>query len=440
MTSNFIHYSGNFTKLAKMDGERPVYSSDATYSAEPVFAAGDCHYDTAGTAASNSSEVNPVEVKLFVGRVPRSYDEESVRPLFEEFGSVMEVAIIRDKQTGVHKGSAFVRMQSITQADRAIREFHNIKVLDAAMGPLQVKYAQGEPERLGLNPEAANPSADQAKLFVGSLTKQTTEADVMKVFQSYGKVDEVFVLKDMQTGLGKGCAFVKYAYKEQAVQAIQALNGQYTFPGATRPAEVRFAESKKQQQMNMHGVAAAGVGRFNYNQTPVNSNVNPRQAGPWKEYFTQDGRPYYHNEETNITTWDRPADFDKLTSDVTGPPGANVFVFHVPNEWGQSELLRHFGDWGHILSARVAVDKTTGRNKGYAFVSYDNVNSAVTAVQQMNGFLAGSKRLKVSIKQGEEHFVQHLFPGGVMPQPGQPASNPVHVPQVSSVSQRYAPY
>ncbi|KAH0488287.1 MAG: hypothetical protein KVP17_003603, partial [Porospora cf. gigantea B] len=317
-------------------------------------------------------DTTPVEVKLFVGRVPRSYDEDGVKPIFEEYGAVLEVAIIRDKQTGVHKGSAFVRMQSVTQADRAIRDLHNTKILDAAMGPLQVKYAQGEPERLGLNPEAANPAVDQAKLFVGSLTKQTDEADVMKVFQVFGKVDEVFVLKDMQTGIRKGCAFVKFAFKEQAIQAIQGLNGLYTFVGASRPAEVRFAESK-QQKMNMQ-MTNPLMARYAYNQTTptTNSNANPRQMGAWKEYFTQDGRPYYHNEETSVTTWDKPTEFDKLTSDVTGPPGANVFVFHVPNEWGQAELLRHFGDWGHILSARVAVDKTTGRNKGYAFVSYDN--------------------------------------------------------------------
>lgn len=47
-------------------------------------------------------------------------------------------------------------------------------------------------------------------------------------------------------------------------------------------------------------------------------------------------------------------------------------------------------------------DKTTGKSKGYGFISYDNQNSALTAVRMMNGFQVGSKRLKVQIKKGEE--------------------------------------
>lgn len=35
-------------------------------------------------------------------------------------------------------------------------------------------------------------------------------------------------------------------------------------------------------------------------------------CGPWTEYFDDDGVPYYHNEITNETTWERPPEFDQL--------------------------------------------------------------------------------------------------------------------------------
>eukprot|EP01055_Gregarina_sp_Pseudo9_P005659 Gregarina_sp_Pseudo_9__5658@NODE_798_length_2205_cov_64_274238_g730_i1_p1_GENE_NODE_798_length_2205_cov_64_274238_g730_i1NODE_798_length_2205_cov_64_274238_g730_i1_p1_ORF_typecomplete_len628_score86_20RRM_1/PF00076_22/3_7e15RRM_1/PF00076_22/7_4e17RRM_1/PF00076_22/1_8e19RRM_5/PF13893_6/1_5e06RRM_5/PF13893_6/2_1e05RRM_5/PF13893_6/7_9e07RRM_7/PF16367_5/0_051RRM_7/PF16367_5/0_00049RRM_7/PF16367_5/2_1e06Nup35_RRM_2/PF14605_6/3_7e02Nup35_RRM_2/PF14605_6/0_0031Nup35_RRM_2/PF14605_6/0_003WW/PF00397_26/6 len=414
-------------------------------------------------------ETPAVEIKLFVGRVPRNADESVIRPVFEEFGVVSEIAIIKDRNTGMHKGSAFVRMASITQADAAIRALNNVKILDPQLGALQVRYATGEAEKLGMTAESAYPGQDQAKLFVGSLPRTITEAEVRDIFATCGQIDEVFIMKDSTSGQGKGCAFVKFAYKEQALHAIKLLSGMQQLSGAPRPLEVRFAESKKtiaaaaagQPGGAGFGVAptgmalaagnvAAGMNRpvnamtaqgmmptaatgamagQMYSQggaaaatTPMMANHNPRTAGPWKEYFTDEGRPYYHNETTQQTQWERPAEFDR--QDVAGPPGANIFVFHVPNDWTQQDLITNFSHFGPILSARIATDKTTGRNKGYAFVSYANIQSAAQAVQQMNGFMAGTKRLKVSIKQNEEMYVQHLLGGamatqgaaGVMPQ------------------------
>lgn len=51
----------------------------------------------------------PVPIKLFIGRVPKNIEEDQLRPIFEEYGIVNEVVIIRDKITNVHKSSAFVK-------------------------------------------------------------------------------------------------------------------------------------------------------------------------------------------------------------------------------------------------------------------------------------------------------------------------------------------
>lgn len=152
------------------------------------------------------------------------------------------------------------------------------------------------------------------------------------------------------------------------------------------------------------------------------SNLNPRSAGGWTEYFTADGRPYYHNDVTKATQWIKPVEFERVApppatpsaplagpTDVAGPPGANVFVFHIPNEWSQTEVIQNFSPFGRVISCYIATDRTTGRNKGYGFVSFDTVDAAASAVLGMNGFLVGSKRLKVSIKNGEEVYVAHLL-------------------------------
>ncbi|CDO66375.1 CUGBP Elav-like family member 1 [Plasmodium reichenowi] len=368
----------------------------------------------------------PVPIKLFIGRVPKNIEEDQLRPIFEEYGIVNEVVIIRDKITNVHKSSAFVKMASISEADNAIRLLNNQKTLDAQLGSLQVKYASGELNKLGF-PQNIESGVDQAKLFIGSLPKNITEDNIKEMFSPYGTVEEVFIMKDNSTGLGKGCSFVKFSYKEQALYAIKSLNGKKTLEGCTRPVEVRFAEPKSSKQPQIpltlqpmqnppHAMAPqpsiSSPNNINFgNNFSVNNNY-PRQVGPWKEYYSGEGRPYYYNEQTNTTQWEMPKEFETLfmnnsanmhnLSESSGPPGANLFIFHVPNEWQQTDLIQAFSPFGELLSARIATEKNTGRNRGFAFVSYDSLESAAAAISQMNGFMALNKKLKVTVKKGEE--------------------------------------
>lgn len=79
--------------------------------------------------------------KIFVGNLPFSADEQSVRALFAQHGTVDSVAVIMDRETGKPRGFGFVEMPSIDAA-RAIQSLHG---QDMDGRTLKVTEAQDKP-------------------------------------------------------------------------------------------------------------------------------------------------------------------------------------------------------------------------------------------------------------------------------------------------------
>ncbi len=62
-------------------------------------------------------------------------------------------------------------------------------------------------------------------IFVGSLPFSIEEADLRESFEAYGAVDSVKVVTDKFTGRSKGFGFVEMPNDEEALKAIEELNG-----------------------------------------------------------------------------------------------------------------------------------------------------------------------------------------------------------------------
>ncbi|KAK8320035.1 hypothetical protein V6Z12_A12G009100 [Gossypium hirsutum] len=178
---------------------------------------------------------NEESVKLFVGQVPKHMTEAQVLAMFEEFALVDEVNIIKDKATRASRGCCFVICPSREEADKAVNACHNKKTLPGASSPLQVKYADGELERL------------EHKLFVGMLPKNVSEDEVSALFSKYGTLKDLQILRGSQQ-TSKGCAFLKYETKEQALAALEAINGKHKMEGSSVPLVVKWADTEKERQ------------------------------------------------------------------------------------------------------------------------------------------------------------------------------------------------
>uniref|UniRef100_A0A671K8V4 CUGBP Elav-like family member 5 n=1 Tax=Sinocyclocheilus anshuiensis TaxID=1608454 RepID=A0A671K8V4_9TELE len=453
-------------------------------------------------------------IKLFIGQIPRNLEEKDLEPLFEQFGKIHELTVLKDRYTGMHKGCAFLTYCARESAIKAQNALHEQKTLPGMTRPIQVKPADSESR------------GEDRKLFVGMLNKQQTEEDVYRLFEPYGVIEECTVLRGPD-GNSKGCAFVKFSTHTEAQSAIGGLHGSQTMPGASSSLVVKFADTDKertirrmQQMVGQFGIfnptvalpfstysstystythalmqqqaaimaASHGgylapsvafpatqihqVGALNMNSlpptsmTPVSGDdfcvrltaglssppanlvssampsiVTPIVNGfsgihhqanghPVEAVYTNGLQPYSTQSPTAADTLQQaftgvqqytaiypattltpigqtlpqPAQIiqQQQQQQREGPEGCNLFIYHLPQEFGDNELMQMFLPFGSVISSKVFMDRATNQSKCFGFVSFDNPASAQAAIQAMNGFQIGMKRLKVQLKRPKD--------------------------------------
>jgi RNA recognition motif-containing protein len=82
--------------------------------------------------------------KIFVGNLDFGIAEESIRELFEKFGAVERIDLVRDRDTGQPRGFAFVEMTDNAAADRAITELNG-----TMLGSRAVNVNEARPKGAG---------------------------------------------------------------------------------------------------------------------------------------------------------------------------------------------------------------------------------------------------------------------------------------------------
>lgn len=382
----------------------------------------------------NANDEEPI--KLFVGQVPKTMNEEDIFPTFDSFGPLKDVSIIRDKHTQLHRGCAFVTYYSASDAEQAQEALHGKHVFPGARRPAQVKPAE--------------PSVPENKLFIGMLSRKAGEDEVRELFAPFGEIREIYMIRNAD-GSSKCAAFLRYIGRDSAIQAIENLHNNLVMEGAARPLIVKFADNRHQRQQrhmrnarrghDMMGVMGPG-GAYPGAYPGHHMGMAPPPGGPAHQYHPQMGapphhmpqygapypgpagamynpmgypphhyggphNPYFQNNRQGSGGRRQHPDHNGVPNNNQannprpreGPAGANLFVYHLPHDLTDADLATAFNPFGNVISAKVYVDRFTGESKGFGFVSYDSVISAESAIEQMNGFQIGNKRLKVQHKR-----------------------------------------
>ncbi|CAB3405634.1 unnamed protein product [Caenorhabditis bovis] len=212
----------------------------------------------APTSAASTSEPDADAIKMFVGQIPRHWNETDCRRLFETYGPVFSCNILRDKSTQSSKGCCFVTFYHRKDAIHAQGALHNIKVIEGMHHPIQMKPADTE-------------NRNERKLFVGQLSKKHTEEDLRLMFSKFGQIEDCSVLRDNENK-SRGCAFVTFVNRSCAVLATKEMHHSQTMEGCAAPLVVKFADTQKDKDVKQK---AAMLGASTSPKSSLLANLNP---------------------------------------------------------------------------------------------------------------------------------------------------------------------
>jgi hypothetical protein len=77
-------------------------------------------------------------------------------------------------------------------------------------------------------------------------SKDTTEQELDRVFQKYGRIQDIWIVKDHKTKIGKGIAYIKYSKASEAARAVEEMSGKYLNDRHQRPVKVFISGCKNQ--------------------------------------------------------------------------------------------------------------------------------------------------------------------------------------------------
>ena len=80
-------------------------------------------------------------MKLYVGNLPYSANQQTLQDLFCKCGTVESINLISDRDTGRSKGFAFVEMSSNSEANKAIQEING-----SSLDGRQIKVNEAKPQ------------------------------------------------------------------------------------------------------------------------------------------------------------------------------------------------------------------------------------------------------------------------------------------------------
>uniref|UniRef100_A0A3B3CZH2 Cugbp, Elav-like family member 1 n=1 Tax=Oryzias melastigma TaxID=30732 RepID=A0A3B3CZH2_ORYME len=379
---------------------------------------------------ADSEKNNAVEDrKLFIGMISKKCNENDIRMMFSPYGQIEECRILRGPE-GLSRGCAFVTFTARQMAQAAIKSMHQSQTMEGCSSPIVVKFADTqkdkEQKRLAQQLQLQMQQLSAASMWgnltgFGSLGPQylavsVRRPPVLNIQSASCLTFPVCCLNTMQNLAALAAAATQVTPSGSSTMTtssspLSALATSGSSPTSSSSSSVNPMASLGALQ-SLAASAGAGInmgslaGMAALNSSLASGGLSNGSGNTMdalsqaysgiQQYAAAAALPSLYNQSLLSQQ-----SVSAAGSQKEGPEGANLFIYHLPQEFGDQDLLQMFLPFGNVISAKVFIDKQTNLSKCFGFVSYDNPVSSQAAIQSMNGFQIGMKRLKVQLKRSK---------------------------------------
>eukprot|EP00560_Eucampia_antarctica_P009619 CAMPEP_0197827270 /NCGR_PEP_ID=MMETSP1437-20131217/4074_1 /TAXON_ID=49252 ORGANISM="Eucampia antarctica, Strain CCMP1452" /NCGR_SAMPLE_ID=MMETSP1437 /ASSEMBLY_ACC=CAM_ASM_001096 /LENGTH=768 /DNA_ID=CAMNT_0043428047 /DNA_START=370 /DNA_END=2676 /DNA_ORIENTATION=- len=347
------------------------------------------------TAPSSNNEggttVQPFHsASLYVGDLAPEVNEGLLFEIFNAVGPVSSIRVCRDAVTRRSLGYAYVNFHQIADAERAL---DTMNFTDIKGKPCRIMWSQRDPSlrRSGVG-----------NIFVKNLHENIDNKQLYDTFSLFGNILSCKVVTDREDGLSKGYGYVHYETDEAAKAAIDKLDGmlidgQEVQVGAfmrrnERPGQsdwtncyvknipFEWDDRRLRDEFAKYGLVVSAAITYGYRK---------KKRKPKKEVVKDETTETPVEEEDKTVAEDKPTtDSDepvikeeKPTTEEETPPAAEAEAAQEVKAEPEAETVE--------AEEPEAKEEEPQRPEslGFGFVSFDQHECAVHAIDELNGLM-----------------------------------------------------
>jgi len=288
---------------------------------------------------------------LFIGNLPLSWKEADLERTFKQHGKVIKCKVLIDQLSGISRGCGFVLYSKTSEAENAIKE-NDGKKLPGCERALLVK-------RNNLQEEAKSKSNALASAGNKPLAKE------VHVIHHYGPYHMGYATQQQPR-----------PHPQPAFTAAPLPNGKFAHnhhpPHHHVPHSLPYGATTILDKSSLY-VYDPYVGGVPH---ATMSHVTPMAAIPQVSPVAT-SRVSSYSVAANERPFSGPAPQDA---------GASLFVYNIGPECSELDLYQLFGPYGAITNAHIKRDPSSGKSKGFGFVTYNCREDASRAIANLDGF------------------------------------------------------
>ena len=265
------------------------------------------------------------------------------------------------------------------------------------------------------------------RIIVKNLPKKITEEEIKKHFSQKGVVTDVKIMHK-EDGRSRNFCFVGYKTEQSAKEAIKYFNQTYlkTMKISVEKAKLQGdpslknkgkkgknkniknneenndeeIETKESKIKKILDLSKKTKNADKFDEALKNQKINVDENEEMKE--KGNGNENIENMNSNDNENNKDKKVEDKTNDLINKKNLDpkrLYLRNIPFEITEDDIRSKFEKYGTINEIHIPINYKTNQSFGYAYISYETVESSIMAINKMDGEYFMGRRLHISIAE-----------------------------------------